>query len=125
MQPENSPVDLDHVRETTDGDVKFMRELFDIYLADTRDRLAELEELARAHEQGRQYQLDAIGRVAHTIKGSSANVGARQLRRLASGLEGAITDNRPEETAHHYQKLCDEFVRVRDFIQDYLKLRSD
>lgn len=125
MQPEKPPVDLDHVRETTDGDVTFTRELFDIYLSDTRDRLAELEELARAHEQGRQYQLDAIGRVAHTIKGSSANVGAKQMRRLASGLEDAIANNRPEETAHYYQKLCDEFARVRDFITDYLKLRGE
>ena len=125
MQPDTPPVDLDHVRETTDGDIAFTRELFDIYLTDTRERLAELEELAHAHEQGRQYQLTAIALVAHSIKGSSGNVGAKQMRKLASGLEDAITNNRPEETAHYYKKLCDEFDRVHDFIKDYLKLRAE
>lgn len=63
------------------GDDSFLKEIIGIYLTDTPQRL---EDLRRSHAAGDQ---QAFVRAAHTIKGSSANVGAAAVRALAEHLE--------------------------------------
>lgn len=63
-----------------DGDV-FLKEILTIFIDDTPKRIAELRSKLVAG--------DAPGfiRAAHSIKGSSSNVGASQLRAVAERLE--------------------------------------
>lgn len=64
-----------------DTDGSFLRELIEIYLQDTPERLAELEAaLAKGDAH-------ALMRAAHTIKGSSSNFGATRLAQLAHEIE--------------------------------------
>jgi histidine phosphotransfer protein HptB len=65
------------------GDDSFVKEIVGIYLADTPLRLADL------HAKFAEGDLVGFARAAHTIKGSSANVGANRVRRLAEHLETA------------------------------------
>ena len=63
-----------------DGD-GFLRDIIGIFLEDTPQRIAELRECLVSGDQIR------FTRAAHSIKGSSSNVGATQLRAISEKLE--------------------------------------
>ena len=63
-----------------DGD-EFLREIVTIYLEDTPQRIAELEESLAGGDAPR------FVRAAHSVKGSSANLGAMAVRLIAEKLE--------------------------------------
>ena len=64
-----------------DGDDTFLREIIGIYLADTPLRLADIRNAAANGDSG------LYTRAAHTIKGSSSNVGALAVKAIAEQLE--------------------------------------
>lgn len=63
-----------------DGD-EFLREIIVIYLEDTPQRIAELEQSLTAGD------VACFSRAAHSVKGSSANLGAAVVRQIAEQLE--------------------------------------
>jgi HPt (histidine-containing phosphotransfer) domain-containing protein len=63
-----------------DGD-EFLREIIGIFLEDTPQRITELSQSLTALDTGK------FTRAAHSIKGSSANLGAAALRAVAEKLE--------------------------------------
>ncbi|MEY4489823.1 MAG: hypothetical protein RIQ79_2331 [Verrucomicrobiota bacterium] len=64
-----------------EGDDTFLREIITIYLEDTPLRIADLKKSFREEENA------LFTRSAHTIKGSSANVGASRVRGIAEQIE--------------------------------------
>ena len=76
-----SSVDLQRLADTVDGDRAFEAELVAVYLEDTAARLQRLPNLLAAGD------FTALKREAHTLKGSSANVGGVGLSKLALSLE--------------------------------------
>jgi len=64
-----------------DMDGSFLRELIEIYLEDTPQRVAELEAALAAGDA------HAMMRAAHTVKGSSSNFGANKLAQIALEIE--------------------------------------
>ena len=86
MAPDAPTLDegiLHEVLESTGDDIGFVRELIETYLADTP---AQLEAMAAAVELD---DAPALVRPAHTLKSSSATVGASRLSALARELEMA------------------------------------
>ena len=86
MAPDAPTLDegiLHEVLESTGDDIGFVRELIETYLADTP---AQLEAMAAAVEAD---DAPALVRPAHTLKSSSATVGASRLSALARELETA------------------------------------
>lgn len=76
------PQAIENLRSLAEeGDDSFLREIIDIYFQDTPARLAELRALLGGGDT------TAFVRAAHTIKGSSSNVGAEQVRAIAESLE--------------------------------------
>jgi HPt (histidine-containing phosphotransfer) domain-containing protein len=76
------PVAIENLRSLNPGDNdEFLREIVAIFLEDTPQRIVELEQGLAA--------LDApkFTRAAHSIKGSSANLGASLLRTAAERIE--------------------------------------
>lgn len=71
---------IDGLRELS-PDADFLRELVEIYLQDTPQRMVELEEALGKND------LSGAARAAHTIKGSSSNFGAIKLTKLAHDIE--------------------------------------
>ena len=63
------------------GDDSFLKEIVEIYLQDTPERLAAIKAARESNDQ------PLYTRSVHTIKGSSANVGAIEVRSLAERLE--------------------------------------
>jgi HPt (histidine-containing phosphotransfer) domain-containing protein len=76
------PQAIENLRELNpdDGD-EFLREITGIFLDDTPQRIAELERSLAAGDNA------TFIRAAHSIKGSSANLGASVLRAAAETLE--------------------------------------
>jgi HPt (histidine-containing phosphotransfer) domain-containing protein len=83
--PDNPVIDLqavENLRALNPGDNdEFLRELVGIYLEDTPQRIAELESGLATGDAAK------FVRAAHSIKGSSANLGAAALRSVAERLE--------------------------------------
>jgi two-component system sensor histidine kinase/response regulator len=64
-----------------DGDRRLLRELIRLFLADCPQRLAEIKEAIRRGDAG------ALGRAAHTLKGSVGNFAAKNAFAAAQRLE--------------------------------------
>jgi CheY-like chemotaxis protein/signal transduction histidine kinase/HPt (histidine-containing phosphotransfer) domain-containing protein len=103
------PVDLDRLEEVTAGDAELRQELIDIFMADTEERFLVLES-AIAGKNG-----EELNRTAHSIKGSSANMGAAALQALAYELEAMGSENRFEEAPELFSSLKNEFEVVKVF----------
>lgn len=74
---------LDDLRSSVEGDRSFVVELIEAYLADGTTHVAEVEAAVADGDAG------ALVRPAHTLKSSSATVGAVRLAALARELEAA------------------------------------
>ncbi len=74
---------LDGLRASVDGDRSFVVELIEAYLADGATHIAEVEAAVSDGDAG------SLVRPAHTLKSSSATVGAQRLASLARELEVA------------------------------------
>lgn len=76
------PQAIENLRALNPGDNDaFLREIIGIFLEDTPLRIAELEQSLAAGDQVK------FARAAHSIKGSSSNLGAAVLRAAAETLE--------------------------------------
>jgi HPt (histidine-containing phosphotransfer) domain-containing protein len=88
-----------------DGDA-FLKEIAGIYLEDTPTRLRELEDSLATGDAGK------FTRAAHSIKGSSANVGANNVRAVAEKLEHQSRDHGLANLAQLLSDLKTEYARA-------------
>lgn len=88
--------------------------LIQIFIEDTERRL---ELIGKAHVSG-----DAAGirHLAHSLKGSCANVGAERMREISSRLESSARDPDSRETEDFIQQLRGEFILVGEALERYL-----
>lgn len=91
------------------GEPGFYRELVDIFLADLDRRLAELRQGVGA---GR---LDVVRGVAHSLKGSSGNLGAFRLSHYCGTMEHRAQAGDLPAVAAGLDDLGREAGRVREF----------
>jgi HPt (histidine-containing phosphotransfer) domain-containing protein len=76
------PEAIENLRALTPEDPEsFLKDIISIFVEDTPLRLAELQKSMAAGDR------IIFTRAAHSIKGSASNLGAMQLRALASELE--------------------------------------
>jgi HPt (histidine-containing phosphotransfer) domain-containing protein len=81
---------ISELRESVGGDDSFVAELASAYLAEGEQHLAAMEEaLARGDIAG-------VVRPAHTMKSSSASLGAMRLSLIAKSIEFAAREGRVE-----------------------------
>lgn len=66
---------------SADGDRSWAKELFEIFINDTADRIEKMEFLLNGDD------ITAISRHIHTIKGSAGCIGAQSVRKFASEME--------------------------------------
>lgn len=99
---------IENLRDLGGGDDEFLREIVGIYLQDTPLRLAELHTALAAGDQA------GFVRAAHTIKGSSSNIGAEEVRCLAEALEQQSKQTAPgPEAAVPVAELEAAFARAK------------
>jgi CheY-like chemotaxis protein len=84
----NSPaIDREALRELTGGDTEFERELAQTFVSSGDQCLAEIMAALKASD------FDTVRKRAHSLKGASANIHARDLSHAASSLENAVRQN--------------------------------
>jgi HPt (histidine-containing phosphotransfer) domain-containing protein len=96
-----------------DGDV-FLKEILTLFLADIPERIADLNT----------HRLDgnsaAFIRAAHSIKGSSSNVGASELREIAQQIEHHARQHGAFASAVQVAALEAAFARAKSVIHGIL-----
>src|SRR5690606_39013279 len=79
-QPTLSP-EVERIKETADGDRDFERELAELFISDAREHIMEIGR-ALADENRSE-----LARLAHSLRGASANIGAEKLAHVCEELE--------------------------------------
>lgn len=90
-----------------DDNDEFLREIAGIFFEDTPQRLAELDQSLAAGD------LPTFTRAAHSIKGSSSNLGALALRAAAEKLEHQARTQGLAEAGPLLKELKTEFERAQ------------
>jgi HPt (histidine-containing phosphotransfer) domain-containing protein len=99
------------LRDLGEGRPEILAELIAVYLHDTPPRLATLHE-AVAHTDA-----EVLRRAAHSLKGSSSQIGAVQVARLCADLEEQASTTDLRGAAETLRRLDDAFDRVRAHLQ--------
>jgi two-component system sensor histidine kinase/response regulator len=81
------PIDREALRALTGGDAEFERELAETFVSSGDQCLAEIMAALSVSD------FDTVRKRAHTLKGASANIHARDLSQAASSLEDAVREN--------------------------------
>jgi HPt (histidine-containing phosphotransfer) domain-containing protein len=109
-----SPIDphaIAALRAIAPDEPNFLRELIDVFLADTPARLADM---TRALEQS---NAELLTRAAHSVKGSACNFGATLLVELAAELENIGRAAAWSDAAARLPAAREEFERVAAALQ--------
>ena len=80
-------IDRGALKELTGGDAEFERELAETFVSSGDQCLAEIIAALKASD------FDTVRKRAHSLKGASANIHARELSQAASSLENAVREN--------------------------------
>jgi HPt (histidine-containing phosphotransfer) domain-containing protein len=110
----SAPIDVERLRRTFEDD-DVVAELYAMYVQDTSQRISELRAALEAGEAAK------INRTGHTLKGSSANIGANGMRTVAAALEAADVEKENERVSTLVDDLEHEFARVERFINEFIE----
>jgi histidine phosphotransfer protein HptB len=86
MTTEQTTLNLDVLRQLFGDEDEIVCEILEIFAEDLLNNCAELRKAAEQEDRRR------FGRVAHSLKGSSANVGASQFSALCHDAESASSE---------------------------------
>jgi len=106
------PVDLAVALRWLGGDQLLLRELVGIFVDDGPKRLETLRAAMTAAD------IQQLGQVAHSLKGSAAILGAARLQESAMALEEAAHAGRAENGVDLVGQLAREIERVLAFFAD-------
>ena len=109
---EHISIDMERINDATGGDEEFLRDLVEIFLEDTEVRVQEIKDAIA------QADLLELKKCAHKLKGSSANMGAIAMWKLAEKLELYGEQNEGiDQAALCASNLDVEFERVSKELQ--------
>ena len=111
LPPALDPAALAALRELNPGDDSFFQDLIQIFLDDSPQRIAEIEQSLMKRDV-RQLTL-----AAHSLKGSSSNFGAERLRALSEQLELLGRQGPLGDAPGQLLALKNEFARVRTALE--------
>ncbi len=102
--------DMDHAREITDGDMEFLKELIEIFKADCPERLAGISRAIKEKD------FNALDETAHSLKGSSGNLGLTRVYELSWKLEKMGKAENIKGANKTFKQLEEELERVKNFV---------
>ena len=107
-------MDLDRLREFSDGDLDSLREMAALYLSQTAQQLEQLEAAALMGSA------DEVRRLAHSSAGASATCGVRLLVPVLRELERLGMEKNLANSAVLVQQAHQEFECVRGFLEKHV-----
>ena len=116
MSPVLDPVVLDRLRQlTAPGEPDVMSEVLQIFLDETPKRIA------RLHEAWHQNAVEGVQRSAHSLKGSSGNIGADALFDVCRQIDERARTGALAEGNQLLAALDREYAAVRRAITELLQ----
>ncbi|SHO51304.1 hybrid sensor histidine kinase/response regulator [Desulfopila aestuarii] len=110
--PKIPGIDIEQVLQTTGIDWPTFREIMVGFYHDNRDTVRLLQLAQNDHN------LESIQAFAHSLKGSSGNIGASDLQQAAKALENGCTGNiSPEMILDLCQRVQKELERLLSFLE--------
>ncbi len=102
------------------GDEELLSEVVELFIEEVPDILSKLKD---ALDSG---DWDSAAKLAHTLKGSSSNVGAESFASLALELEDDSKKKNSARAKKTYHMLQAEFAAVESFVKDpnWIKINS-
>ena len=107
--PIQDVIDLDVIatlRDLDDGEGEVLEELVDLFLTDSPDRIAEMRGASASGDQ------ELLKRAAHTLKGSSRNLGASSLAEICQVIESKSMEAQIEEASKLIPQVEAELSKV-------------
>jgi HPt (histidine-containing phosphotransfer) domain-containing protein len=105
-------LDLHQLNGISRGDKKFEREWLAVFVKEAGAFEAALEDHVA---QGRS---EEVRKIAHTLRGSSATVGARRLSRAVERLQLAASDDDKSSMALELLRVREEFRRLVTYLTE-------
>jgi CheY-like chemotaxis protein/HPt (histidine-containing phosphotransfer) domain-containing protein len=112
------PVEMDRLRDLTDGNQDSLRELVDLYYRQTSQQLLHLEAAVKNRSA------DEVRRVAHSCAGASATLGMTRLVPLLRALEKHGMSGNLGEAPQLFQLVVAEFKEIQLFLATQTGLDS-
>lgn len=103
-------LDLQYLTEAAEGDVAFIESILHDYLKGTGQQLEELHGALLAQD------VEAVGRLAHSVKGASASVGAVRVMEAAAHLEERIRTDGMSRADEQVFLVTTEFRRLEAYL---------
>ncbi|ETW94841.1 MAG: hypothetical protein ETSY1_33150, partial [Candidatus Entotheonella factor] len=97
-----------------EADPTFFREVVEAFFADTAELITQLQQAITSEE------IVTVERTAHTLKGSSTNVGALGMAAICYELQSVANVENAVETAACLTRLEHEFTRVRQELSELI-----
>ena len=110
---ETPPVDIERLIEFSNGDLKCLRELIDLYLTQTQGRLEKL----RAAVESR--AVNEVQHLAHSSAGASATCGMARIYVPLKELENMALEGRLERAAEVMGQVTREYEAIRLFLANH------
>jgi signal transduction histidine kinase/HPt (histidine-containing phosphotransfer) domain-containing protein len=104
-------VDMDRMKDLTDGNADGLRELVEMFLKQTHKQF---DQIAAAIQEG---NADSVRRVAHSCAGASATLGMTHLVPRLRALEKLGASGSLPEAGTLCQAALDEYNRVQEFLK--------
>jgi two-component system, sensor histidine kinase and response regulator len=106
------PAVIEGLRELQgEGEPDILAELVGLFLQDVGPRLAALSEAVRGGDAG------GVRQVAHTLKGSCSNMGARRMGHLCAVLQDRGASGDLSGAGELLESLKEEYARVRPALE--------
>jgi signal transduction histidine kinase/HPt (histidine-containing phosphotransfer) domain-containing protein len=105
------PVDMDRMRDLTDGNVDGLRELVEMFLKQTHKQFDQIQAAIRDNKA------DDVRRVAHSCAGASATLGMTHLVPRLRDLEKLGATGALPEADKMCQAALHEYARVQEFLK--------
>jgi TMAO reductase system sensor TorS len=106
------PLNYDRLHEIAGGDAAFAHELVHLFVEDAARRIAALAEAIAGADAA------TVRKVAHTLKGSSGNIGAEPLRQAAFAVEQQGKAGDLANAATSLAMIEKEFARLRESLAE-------
>lgn len=106
---------IERLREIGDGDAAFLKDVFSAFQTDTAKRLVAMRDTLAAGDS------TGLKRAAHTIKGSSLNVGATNLVASCLQLEQMAGTGKLDGAAELIARIEQEFKRVEAELRGFMQ----
>lgn len=109
-----------HIRQTIFSSLgvdepEILQDLVNTYLESSGELIAQMQQASE------QQDLIAIGRAAHTLKSSSANLGAHSLAQHCKALEEFAKNQQTDKTINMYQLITQDYQLVQSAMRLILK----